>query len=375
MAWLLPLMNFVFYLVAFLVLISIITVVHEFGHYIVAKRSGIKVEEFSLGFGPILFSRPDKDGTLWKICAIPCGGYVKMFGDAGPDSTPDPERLAQMSPEDKKQSFYFQSPWKKIPVILAGPAMNFLLCIFILWIVIMCKGIDVPQDTVVDSLMLGSPAQTAGVLPGDRVVSVNGKATKKFTEMQEIISSSRDDELVLRVQRDGRLKYIIVRPTLLSSCDPVSGQTINKRAVGIIAGISKHVRVNPLTAFGLAIYETYGTSKAILRVLGRLITGKQSMNELGGPVRIAQESGKVAKAGFFMFLWFIALISVNVGLVNLLPIPALDGGHFVFYLIEGVTRKEIPLKFKERIGMVCFALLLLLIVLITLNDVRQLIIH
>lgn len=375
MAWLLPLMNFVFYLVAFLVLISIITVVHEFGHYIVAKRSGIKVEEFSLGFGPILFSRPDKDSTLWKICAIPCGGYVKMFGDAGPDSTPDPERLAQMSPEDKKQSFYFQSPWKKIPVILAGPAMNFLLCIFILWIVIMCKGIDVPQDTVVDSLMLGSPAQTAGVLPGDRVVSVNGKATKKFTEMQEIISSSRDDELVLRVQRDGRLKYIIVRPTLLSSCDPVSGQTINKRAVGIIAGISKHVRVNPLTAFGLAIYETYGTSKAILRVLGRLITGKQSMNELGGPVRIAQESGKVAKAGFFMFLWFIALISVNVGLVNLLPIPALDGGHFVFYLIEGVTRKEIPLKFKERVGMVCFALLLLLIVLITLNDVRQLIIH
>lgn len=366
------LIDILIYAVAFVFVISVVTLVHEFGHYIVAKFCGVKVEEFSIGFGKALKSWTDKAGTVWKVAMLPCGGYVKMFGDAGAESNPDLEKLTMMSEADKKISFFYQPAHKKLAIILAGPVMNFLLCIALITIQISIRGTFLPVPPVVMSVVENSSASRAGITPGDRITHVNWHKVKNFDDIKRWISRNTDEDIVLRVERNGSIRHFIVRSEWLTVpvCDPAT-QPPQQKGIGILSAEYSVQKVNPLRAFVIASVRTYDFSVYTLKSLKDLFIGKVSVDELGGPIKIAQYSGESAKQGPLALLLLIAVLSSNIGLLNLLPVPALDGGHCVFYLVELVTRREIPSKIKEKSTMICFLLLIGLLIAVTVNDLRQ----
>lgn len=366
-------LNLCIYTLAFIVVIGVVTLIHELGHYIVARLCGVRVEEFSIGFGKALKSWTDKHGTLWKIAPFPCGGYVKMFGDAGAESSPDLAKLATLSDADKQLSFHYQPAHKKLAIILAGPIMNFLLCIAILTVMFSTKGTLLPAPNIVDTVIAYSPAAEAGILPGDKITHVNWHKVDNFDEVKKQIALNTDADLVIRIERNGQFRHFVLTQRIVTvpNCDP-NEVPRQQKGIGILSQPYVNTRVNVFRAVGLATTRTYRFSIDTLHALKDLIIGKRNVNELGGPIKIAQYSGESAKQGPSAFFWLIAIISANIGLMNLLPIPALDGGHCVFYLVEMITRREISAKLKERSTMICFMLLILLLVLITANDLRQL---
>jgi regulator of sigma E protease len=362
------------YLIPFLFVLSLVVFFHELGHFLVARWCGVRILVFSIGFGPELVGFNDRYGTRWKISAVPLGGFVKFFGDENAASVPDTASLANMDAYERSQSFIFQPVLKRAAIVVAGPLANFVLAIFIFAAVFMLYGKQT-MSARVDSVQPGSAAAAAGFQPGDLVVSIDGRAIDNFADMQRIVSSSAGETLNITVERDGTRRVLKATPALKEVKDNFG----NVQRIGIL-GISRSMaaedlKLHPLAppqAIWMSIQETWSVVERTLGYIGGVISGREAANQLGGPIRIAQMSGQVASFGFVPLIQLAAVLSVSIGLLNLFPIPLLDGGHLLFYLIEGVRGRPLSERAQEvgfRIGL---AIVLMLMIFATFNDIVHL---
>ncbi len=365
------LINTVYYVVPFLVLLGVLVFVHELGHYLAAKLSGVKVDEFSVGFGKELWGFDDRSGTHWKVSAIPLGGYCKFLGDGDATSSTEDEALQSISAEDKKYAFAFQNPFKKLAIVLAGPGANYLFAILVFASIFFFMG-KFTFPPVVGEVMKGSPAEMAGMKANDRVLKINGVKIDSFDEISREIMLIHDNQANLEIDRGGKiLKLKVVLKKMKADENAEERPMLGVKSVNVIE-ISKQ-NLSLLESVKLATLETYNLTYATLRGVGQMVTGKRSGDEIGGIIRIAEMSGDISKKqGWLDFVVFMALLSVNLGLINLFPIPVLDGGHVVIYSIEIVARREISAKLKEILFKIGLSLILALMVFATWNDFARL---
>jgi regulator of sigma E protease len=362
------------YLVPFLFVLTIVVFFHELGHFLVARWCGIKVLVFSLGFGPEIAGFNDRHGTRWKISAVPLGGYVKFFGDDNAASTPDRRAAAAMSESEKKDSFVHQPVPSRAAVVAAGPIANFVLAVAIFAGIFMVVG---KQTTTarVDAVQDGSAAAAAGFKPGDLVVSIDGEKIGSFSDMQRIVSVSSGEPLKIVVERDSHEVMLTATPQLKELKDNFG----NVHRLGVLgvsrsmaAGDIKTDKVAPLTAVVMGAQETWFVIDRTLSYIGGVFAGREAADQLGGPIRIAQVSGQVASAGFAALIHLTAVLSVSIGLLNLFPIPLLDGGHLLFYGIEAARGRPLSERAQEvgfRIGL---AIVVMLMIFATFNDILHL---
>jgi regulator of sigma E protease len=363
------------YGVMFLVVLTILVFVHEMGHFLVARRNGVRVEVFSIGFGPEIFGRTDRLGTRWKFSLIPLGGYVKMFGDAGAASTPG-TGLDRMTPAQRAVSFHHKRVGQRMAIVVAGPAANFLFAILALAFMFMVYGQPYTPPVVREILPEGAAAE-AGMRPGDRIVSMDGRDTPRFEDVLGVIvmNPGRTVSMVVeRIEAEGaepkRLE-LTVTPRAEKMEDRFGNiHTIGR--LGVMRGNDEYRRQTPLTAIWEAGKETVRLTEGTLDAVWQMALGMRSTNELGGPIRIAQMSGQVAQTGFVTMIWFVAVLSINLGLINLFPIPMLDGGHLLYYAVEAVRGRPLGERAQEYGFRVGLALVLTLMVFATWNDLVQL---
>ena len=355
-----PILTSALYPVAFLLVLSVVVVIHEWGHFIIARRCGVKVDSFSFGFGKTIWSRFDKKGTEWKISVLPLGGYVKMSGDADASSARADEKAQEMTDEEKKVAFPFQPVWKKLAIIFAGPAMNYafsIICMTVLFAVFGTYAIPPVAETV----MKDSAAEKAGILPNDRFLTINGVEMKDFTDIRRIVQLDNDLHIVL--ERDGA----VIEKDVTLSRDNGGG------LLGITASAPEETmkKLSVPEAFVESVRETWHLTVDTVALLKRIVTGKRSTEEMRGPLGIAEASGDAMRSGFFVFFLFIVQVSVAIGFVNLLPVPVLDGGQIVMYAIEGISGRPLNEK-MQNIALVAGVILLLsLLVLTSWNDIGR----
>jgi regulator of sigma E protease len=358
------------WIIPFLFGLSVVVFFHELGHFLVARWFGVRVEAFSIGFGPELFGFYDRHGTRWKLSAIPLGGYVKFLGDENAASVPDQAAVAAMSDDDRKHSFFHQPVGVRAAIVAAGPLANFVIAIVIFAGVFMYYG--KPNTAArVDTVQDGSAAAAAGFQSGDVVVSIDGRAIGRFVEMQQIVRASAGRPLAIVVDRGGTKQTLTATPQLQESKDPFG----NTQRVGILgithAGVPERID-NPIKAVWFGTTETWNLIEQTLNYVGRIIVRREAADQLGGPIRIAQVSGQVAKMGFIPVLSFVAFLSISIGLINLFPIPILDGGHLVFYGIEAIRGKPLSMRVQEVSFRIGLAIVLMLVVFVTYNDILAL---
>jgi regulator of sigma E protease len=358
-------------LFSFIFIISFIVFIHEFGHFFVARLCGVQVDEFSIGFGKKLFGFTDKKGTLWKFCLLPFGGYVKMFGDRNGASMPDSEAIAAMSESDRKKSFVGKNVYQRMAVVVAGPVANFILTIFIFTFLFRLNGLNAIAPVISDVLP-ESAALESGLKKSDRILAINGAEINDFNEVRGIVATNLEASLTFKIKRGEEILEIKVTPKIENRKD-FFGDEVKMPTIGIAASEMVHEDLNLAQSFIHANVETYKTSIAIFKAIGELITGKRSVEELGGPIKIAKYSGKTVDMGIITVLWFMAMISLNLGVMNLLPVPVLDGGHLFFYVIEAILGKPLPPKTQQIAFQFGLALVLTLMIFTTINDVRHLI--
>jgi regulator of sigma E protease len=362
------------YLVPFLFVLSLVVFFHELGHFLIARWCGVRILAFSIGFGPELVGFNDRHGTRWKIAAIPLGGYVKFFGDDSPASTPDSARIATMTTSERSESFVGQSVASRAAIVVAGPMANFLLAIVIFGGVFMFYGKQT-MSARVDSIQPDSAAATAGFQPGDLVTAINGSPITDFSDMQRIVSESAGETLTIAVKRDGTDKVLTATPILSEEKD-IFGNVHRIGLLGIRRSTApedlKYQPVSPPEAVWMGAQETWFVIDRTLSYIGGVVVGREAANQLGGPIRIAEMSGQVATLGFGALLHLAAILSVSIGLLNLFPIPLLDGGHLLFYSVEAVRGRPLSERAQEvgfRIGL---AIVLMLMIFATFNDIVHL---
>lgn len=362
------------YIVPFLFVLTVVVFFHELGHFLVARWCGVKVTAFSIGFGPEIVGFNDRYGTRWKLSAIPLGGYVKFLGDDNAASVPDHEAGNAMSEEDRKVSFMHKPVGPRAAVVAAGPIANFILAILIFAGVFMVAG---KQTTTarVDSIQDNSAAQAAGFKSGDLVLSINGTTISSFADMQRVVSISAGEKLDVTVDRGGERVVLTAVPQMREVKDNFG----NVHRLGVL-GISRSMapgdirteRMGPFAALTAGAQETWFVVDRTLSYIGGIFAGRESADQLGGPIRIAQVSGQVATAGFVALLHLTAVLSVSIGLLNLFPIPLLDGGHLLFYAVEAVRGRPLSERAQEvgfRIGL---AIVVVLMIFATFNDILHL---
>ena len=353
---------------SFIFILSVVVFVHEMGHYLIARFNGVRVVVFSIGFGPELFGWNDRAGTRWKVGALPLGGYVKMFGDAGEASTPGKE-VVEMTPEEREISFHHKSLGQRTAIVFGGPLANFALAVVIFSVLFATVGQRVtPSD--ISTVLPGSPAEAAGILPGDLVVRIDGREIDRFEEMRQIVSISAEVALNMVVLRDGKEIELVITPRLVEAPDPL-GNIQRYGQIGVSRAVVR-VRHDPLSAVWAAVEETASLTVATLRALGQIIAGTRQADELGGPIRIAQWAGQVAEEGMVTVFWFMAVLSLSLGLINLFPIPMLDGGHLLFYAFEAVRGEPLSERTQEFGFRVGLGMILTLMVFVTWNDLDYL---
>jgi regulator of sigma E protease len=361
--------TFYYLVVPFLFVLTIVVFFHELGHFLVARWSGVRVMVFSIGFGRELIGFTDRHGTRWKIAAIPLGGYVKFFGDENAASVPDLTTVAAMTEAERSESFFHQSLAKRAAIVAAGPIANFVLAIVIFAAVFALYG---RLDTAarVEAIKPDSAAATAGFRPGDIVVAIDGQPIKSFSDMQRVVRAHADQKLELAIERDGRRLALAAVPTLNEVTDNFG--KVHRYGILGIEGPKERLKVGPLEAVGYGAEETWSIIDETFSYLYRMVTGRESADQLGGPVGIALMSSEAAKLGFDVLIRWVAAISVSIGLLNLFPIPLLDGGHLLFYGLEALRGRPLSERTQEigfRIG---FAIVLMLLVFATYNDIPRL---
>jgi regulator of sigma E protease len=358
------------YIVPFVVVLTILVFVHEFGHFAVARWNGVRVETFSIGFGPELFGWYDRSGTRWKFSALPLGGYVKMFGDSDPSSGLPITDVSKLSEREREISFYGKRLGQRAAIVCAGPAANFVFAFAALAILFMIWGQPFTPP-VVGQVQKGSPAAAAGIRPGDRIVSINGEKVSSFEDLQQIVRPDPGLPLTITIARDGHDLTVHATPKRTELTDRF-GDKYEISLLGISHRGIDYVRRNPGMAIVQAGSEVWNLTSSTLVALWQMVIGLRGTGDLGGPLRIAQLSGEVVQGGPVAFTWFLAVLSINLGLINLFPVPILDGGHLLFYAAEAVRGKPLGQRAQEygfRIGL---ALVLTLMVFATWNDLVHL---
>ncbi len=361
-------------LLPFLFVLTIVVFFHELGHFLVARLCGVRVLVFSIGFGPEIVGFNDSHGTRWKISAIPLGGYVKFFGDEDAASTPDRVTASSMTAAERRESFHHQSVGKRAAIVAAGPLANFILAILIFASIFVFYG-KPSTSARVDGIQPDSAAAAAGFQAGDVVVGINGRPINTFSEMQRVVSTNAGQELAVTVERGGTRLELKATPTLREIKDNFG----NTHRIGVL-GISRsmaptdaqHQTVSPLPAIWMGVEETWFVIDRTLSYLGGVIVGREAADQLGGPIRIAQVSGQVATVGFVALMNLSAILSVSIGLLNLFPVPLLDGGHLLFYAIEAIRGKPLSERAQEMGFRVGLALVLMLMIFATFNDIIHL---
>jgi len=374
-----------FTLLSFVVVLTVVVFVHEFGHFYVARKNGVRCQAFSIGFGPELFGYTDKLGTRWKFSLIPLGGYVKMFGEGetmqaieggveggkGEEKAKASDVPRELTPEEKAVSFKHKTVGQRAAIVFAGPAINFLFAIIIFCVMFMTIGRPV-TDPVIGQVVEGSAAAEAGLLVSDRIKSIDGREIARFEDIRSIIPLSDGGPMTLVVDRDGREQVLTVTPRI-SVEEDAFGNEQKRYMLGIAPSgeTSRTVILNPIEAVGTSVGQTYEIVEGTFIALGQIIAGTRGTEDLGGPIRIAQYSGQAAKTGVTGFIVFVAILSINLGLINLFPVPMLDGGHLLFYAIEAVRGRPLSEQAQEwglRVGL---ALVGALMIFVTWNDIVQ----
>jgi regulator of sigma E protease len=337
-------------LVPFLFVLTVVVFVHEMGHYLVGRWCGIGVRAFSIGFGPELIGFNDRHGTRWKLCAIPLGGYVKFVGDMNATSSqPTSEELETLTAEERKVAFHTQPIWKRAATVVAGPLFNFLLTIAVFAVLFGVYGRYVAEPMVAE-VTVDSPAAKAGILAGDRFVSVDGSKIDTFGDVQRLVSGRAGDPITFVMLRDGKEVTVTATPQLMEQEDAL-GNKVKVAVIGVVnnkeLGQPRLITYSPAGALTAAVEETGHVVQRTGQFLQRFVIGREDKCQLGGPVKIADMAGKAAKLGFGWLVQLVALLSVGIGILNLLPIPPLDGGHLMFYAAEAVIRRPVSERVME----------------------------
>ncbi|AMO71352.1 RIP metalloprotease RseP [Sphingorhabdus sp. M41] len=356
------------YLFSFLIVIGVLVFVHEMGHYLVGRWCGVKAETFSIGFGKEITGWTDKRGTRWKISMLPLGGYVQFAGDMDPAGTKSKEWLS-LPEAERNQTFQSKSLWRRAAIVFAGPAINFIFAILIIMGFVIAYGTSATLP-VASEISPNSTAAAIGMKPGDRIISVDGEQIELFEDLRQKMILIPDQNVEIVYERDGQ--RIAKRGKI--GVHIMKDRFGNEYRLGLLGMSSNKVEwreVSPLEAPAVAVEKTFGIVDQITTTLGQVITGKRSIKELGGPLKIAQVSGEQFKMGLESFILFVALISINLGFINLLPIPMLDGGHLMFYAIEAVRRKPASPKVQEWAFRSGLALVMVFMLVVTFNDLSS----
>jgi regulator of sigma E protease len=362
------------YAVPFLFVLTIVVFFHELGHFLVARWAGVKVLTFSLGFGPELVGFFDRHGTRWKISAVPLGGYVKFFGDDTEASTPSAEALSNMTEEERAGSFHHKKVGPRAAIVAAGPIANFVLAVVVFTCLFTFFG--KPSTTArVDKIEASSAAAAAGFQVGDIVTDIDGTKIDSFTDMQRIVGTHAGEKLTFTVKRGDSTIQLTGTPQLREMKDGFG----NTQRLGVL-GITRQTapgdtlteRVNPATAFWLGIKETWFVIERTLSYVGGIFTGREAADQIGGPLRIAQISGQVATLGLIPLIQLSAVLSISIGLLNLFPVPLLDGGHLLFYTVEAVRGRPLSERAQEMGFRIGLGLVLMLMVFATYHDILRL---
>ncbi len=356
--------------IPFILILSLLVFVHEMGHYLVGRWSGIGVSVFSVGFGPELIGRTDRHGTRWKISVIPLGGYVKFYGDEDAASRPDAAQLADLTPEERARTFAGASLGRRAATVAAGPIANFLLAIVIFATLFSIYGRPV-SDPVVSEVAPQSAAERAGVKPGDLLVSIDGNAVTTFEDVRRYVSARPEIPMIITLKRDGALVNLPITPE--RKIIDEFGTKTELGQIGIRtddkAGKFRMVHYSVPQAVAEGAKESWYIVTSTFEYLGNVITGHMKPDKLGGPIRVAQASGQMASIGLVAVLQLAAVLSVSIGLLNLMPIPVLDGGHLFFYAVEAVLGRPLPARAQEIAFRIGFAIVLTLMVFTTWNDI------
>jgi len=344
-------------IISVVILLGVLIFVHELGHFLVAKYSGVGVLKFSLGFGPKIFGKTVGE-TEYLLSAVPLGGYVKLLGESEED---------EIAPEDEKRSFLRQPVFKRMAIVVAGPLFNFLFAVVVFSVLF---GIGVPSLTsTVGGVTEGAAAMSAGIEKGDRILAIDGHKIELWSELADIIGGSEGRELEFEIERGNKILHIGVVPEKRDGIN-VFGEEVDSYQIGISSSQEMMVkRYNPFAAVLQGIGQTWSVTKLVIVGIYKIFEGVVSPRELGGPILIAKMSGEFAKQGLIPFVFFMAFLSINLGVLNLLPIPVLDGGHLMFFLIEAVTGKEVNARWREMAQQVGFFLLIMLMIFVFWNDI------
>lgn len=357
-------------IVGFALLLGPLVVIHEMGHYLVGRWCGVKAEAFSVGFGRELAGFTDRRGTRWKFSAIPLGGYVQFAGDMDPTSRPDDARFAHLSADEKRHIFNAQPLWRRAAIVAAGPLTNLLFAVVVFAAFNMAFG-KLVAPPVVESFSENSPAAAAGLLKGDRVLAIDGKRVESFEDLRQRIWPWPGGTFTLTVERDGREVPVTVRAESKVLTDRFGNES-RVGLIGVKAAKPTREEVGPLEAVTLAGEQTWGVMRMLVVGIRQIVTGERSIDELGGPIKTAKYSGEQLSLGWLEFVSFAAFISINLAFINLLPIPALDGGHLALYAVEAVRRRPLDARSQDWAYRTGLAFVVALMLFVTLNDLAAL---
>ncbi|MDO9364385.1 MAG: RIP metalloprotease RseP [Sphingopyxis sp.] len=357
--------GFAFTILAFLLVLGPLVFVHEYGHYIVGRWCGVKADTFSIGFGRKILGWTDKRGTEWKIGWLPLGGYVQFAGDRDAVSQPDAD-WQQLPAEQRSHTFPAQPVWKRALIVVAGPVTNFLFAILILasfaWV-----GGKLVTPPVAGGIEASSAAAAAGLQTGDRIVAIDGRPIETFGDIPMAVAHRPGEAMQVRISRGGSEQVVELTPRLVKAKDPF-GQEYERAIIGLAPPAQQLQSISLLEAPAVGLRQTWQIVRQTGEVLGQFLTGRRSIKDMNGPVKIAEISGQAATLGLASLIFFIALISINLGFINLLPLPMLDGGHLVFYAYEAIRRRPAPPQAQEWAFRFGFVAIVTLMLVVTFND-------
>ena len=363
------------YIIPFLVLITIVVFIHEYGHYYFAKKFGVGITDFSIGFGKEIFGWNDKSGTRWKVCWIPLGGYVKFFGDRNVFSESEQqEAINKYDKNEQKKLFILKPLYQRSLIVFAGPIANFVLAVLIFFIINMISGKDV-TPAIISEVQDKGPAYIAGMKKNDKIISINNIKVESITQVSTFINTSISENIKFLIIRNDQQISMVIKPKIINTKDSF-GNNVKKKIIGIklspFNNKFENKTLGPVKAFYYSIKEVWFVTSTSLKFIGKMLVGTGDSSQLGGPIKIAKITGQVAEYGILPFFSIMAYISISLGLINLFPIPMLDGGHLMFYLIEKISGKPLSQKTQESFFRIGLFLLLFLMFFVTFNDLKDL---